>query len=69
MLTKYYKVIYNELMEFLTTKQLAKLLGVQTVTIRRWIERGELPAYKIGKELRVDKIEFEKFVKERRVKV
>lgn len=56
-------------MEFLNTKQLARLLGVQTVTIRRWIEKGELPAYKIGKELRVDKVDFEKFVKERRVRV
>ena len=56
-------------MEFLNTKQLARLLGVQTVTIRRWIEKGELPAYKIGKELRVDKVDFENFVKERRVRV
>ena len=56
-------------MEFLNTKQLARLLGVQTVTIRRWVEKGELPAYKIGKELRVDKVDFENFVKERRVRV
>jgi len=67
-LTKYYKIIYSEAMEiFYTTKQIAKMLNLKTVTIRRWIDKGELPAYKFGKELRIDKREFEKFIKERRV--
>jgi len=52
---------------FYTTKQIAKMLNLKTVTIRRWIDKGELPAYKFGKELRIDKREFEKFIKERRV--
>jgi putative molybdopterin biosynthesis protein len=55
-------------MEFLTTKQLAKILGVKTVTIRRWIDKGELPGYKIGKELRVEKQDFERFISSRKVK-
>lgn len=68
MLTKYHKVLYSEYMEFLTTKQLAKILGVKTVTIRRWIDKGELPGYKIGKELRVEKQDFERFISSRKVK-
>ena len=68
MLTKYQIVLYSEYMEFLTTKQLAKILGVKTVTIRRWIDKGELPGYKIGKELRVEKQDFERFISSRKVK-
>ncbi|MEI7653515.1 MAG: helix-turn-helix domain-containing protein [bacterium] len=55
-------------MEFLTTKQLAKILGVKTVTIRRWIDKGELSGYKFGKELRVEKQDFEKFISLRKIK-
>jgi len=67
-LTKYHKVLYSEYMEFLTTKQLAKILGVKTVTIRRWIDKGELSGYKFGKELRVEKQDFEKFISLRKIK-
>jgi excisionase family DNA binding protein len=55
-------------MEFYSTRQIAKILNLRTITIRRWIERGMLPAYKFGTELRIDKVEFEKFIKERRIK-
>jgi len=68
MLTKYHKVLYSEYMEFLRTKQIAKILNLRTITIRRWIEKGILPAYKFGTELRIEKVEFEKFIKERRIK-
>jgi len=68
-LTKYLKVIYSKAMEFYSTKQIAKILNLKTITIRRWIDKGILPAYKFGTELRIDKVEFEKFVKERRIKI
>ncbi|MCX6731081.1 MAG: helix-turn-helix domain-containing protein [Candidatus Roizmanbacteria bacterium] len=55
-------------MEFYTTRQIAKILDLKTITIRRWIDKGILPAYRFGTELRIDKTEFEKFVKERRIK-
>jgi len=62
-------MIYSEAMqEFYTTRQIAKILNLKTTTIRSWIDRGLLPAYKFGKELRIDKSEFEKFIKERRIK-
>lgn len=69
-MTKYHKVIYSELMnEYQSTKQIAKLLGVKTFTIRRWIDKGLLPAYKIGKELRIKRTDLDKFISDRRVKL
>jgi len=55
-------------MEFYSTKEIAKILKLKTITIRRWITKGILPAYKFDTELRIDKKEFEKFIKERRTK-
>ena len=54
--------------EYLSTRQIAKVLGLKTITIRRWIEKKLLPAYKIGKELRIKKADFDKFMSKRRVK-
>lgn len=34
----------------LTTAQAAKLLGVHAVTVRRWINEGRLPAYRVGEK-------------------
>jgi len=54
--------------EFHTTRQIAKLLDLKTVTIRRWIQKGQLKAYKLGKEMRISKKDFESFLNERRIK-
>ena len=53
--------------EYYSTRQIATMLNLKTITIRRWIDRGLLPAYKLGKELRVKKEDFDKFLKERKV--
>lgn len=69
LLTMYYKVLYSKAMEeFYSTRQIAKILNLKTITIRRWIEKDLLPAYKLGKELRVKKKDFDKFLSDRRVK-
>jgi excisionase family DNA binding protein len=49
--------------EFYTAKDLAEKLGVNIMTIYRYIDAGKLKAYKIGKEFRIDKVEFEAFLK------
>lgn len=49
--------------EFYTAKDLADKLGVNIMTIYRYIDAGKLKAYKIGKEFRIDKAEFEAFLK------
>lgn len=48
--------------EFYTAKELAKKLRVNIMTIYRYIRAGKIKAYKIGKDFRIDKGEFNKFL-------
>ncbi len=54
--------------EFYKAQELADKLRVDIMTIYRKIKSGKLKAYKIGKEYRIDKAEFEKFLKKARTK-
>ncbi len=47
---------------FYTAEELAKELKVNIMTIYRYIKAKKLKAYKIGKEFRIDKQEFNKFL-------
>ena len=47
---------------FYTAQELAKELRVNIMTIYRYIKARKLKAYKIGKEFRIDKKEFNKFL-------
>jgi len=49
--------------DFYKAEDLAKLLEVNIMTIYRYIKAGRLKAYKIGKEFRIDKEEFNTFLK------
>ena len=42
---------------------LAKMLDVNIMTIYRYIKADRLKAYKIGKEYRIEKTEFDAFLK------
>lgn len=48
--------------EFYTAQNLADKLGVNIMTIYRYIKAGRLEAYKIGKEFRIEKKEFQRFL-------
>lgn len=48
--------------EFYLVEELAEKLRVSTMTIYRYIKRGKVKAYKIGKEFRIEKGEFNKFL-------
>jgi len=48
--------------EFYRAEELAEKLKVNVMTIYRYIQAKKLKAYKIGKEYRIDKKEFEKFL-------
>ena len=50
--------------EFYTAEDLATKLGVNIMTIYRYIKAGRLKAHKIGKEFRIEKVEFNRFLKE-----
>jgi len=48
---------------FYTAEELAIILRVNVMTIYRYIKAKKLKAYKIGKEFRIDKNEFDNFLK------
>lgn len=54
--------------EFYKAEDLAEKLDVNIMTIYRYISAGKLSAYKIGKEYRIDKTEFKKFLEIRKTK-
>lgn len=47
---------------FYTAEELAKELKVNIMTIYRYIKAKKLKAYKIGKEFRIDRKEFQSFL-------
>lgn len=49
--------------EFYKAGDLAELLEVNIMTIYRYIKAGRLKAYKIGREFRISKNEFQSFLK------
>ena len=53
----------NKEKEFYRAEDLAELLEVNIMTIYRYIKAGRLKAYKIGRDFRIDKTEFEAFLK------
>ena len=52
---------------FYTAKELADTLKVNIMTIYRYIDSGKLSAYKIGKEFRIDRATFNKFLEKAKV--
>jgi putative resolvase len=54
--------------EFYTARELADKLQLNIMTIYRYIDAGKLKAYKIGKEFRIDKKEFNKFLEKAKTK-
>lgn len=47
---------------FYTARELVDVLRVNIMTIYRYIKAGKLRAYKIGKEFRIEKKEFNNFL-------
>lgn len=54
--------------DFYTAQELADKLQVNIMTIYRYIKAGKLKAYKIGKEFRIDKAEFKRFMNKAKTK-
>ena len=53
--------------EFFKAEDLAEKLDVNIMTIYRYIKAKRLKAYKIGKEYRIDKEEFNRFLENTRI--
>jgi excisionase family DNA binding protein len=46
-----------------SVREIAFHLGVSKETIYRWLERGKIPAYKVGKQWKFKTDEVDKWVK------
>lgn len=53
----------NKSKTFYKAEELARLLEINIMTIYRYIKAGRLKAYKIGREFRIDKNEFQSFLR------
>ena len=53
---------------FYKAEDLAELLEVNIMTIYRYIKAGRLKAYKLGREFRIEKKEFNKFLNKAKTK-
>ncbi len=52
--------------QYFTVEDIAEQLGVSVDTVRNWIKQGKLEAYKVGRDYRISREQFEKFMEERR---
>jgi excisionase family DNA binding protein len=59
-------LVYNGAMEFLTKKDVAKILKVHPKTVERWLKHGEMKYFKLGTGrtslVRIAKEEVDKFI-------
>lgn len=58
----------DEDIEWLSTADAANRLGINTRTLYRLIDGGEIPAYKFGRVIRVQGKDVEAFIESARVK-
>lgn len=52
--------------QFISVVEVANQCSVSTRTVRRWIKARELPAYRLGHQLRIRVQDLENFLKLRR---
>lgn len=55
--------------EFLTITEVAEKLRVSDRTVRNWIEKGNIEAYRFGLAYRIPEESFNKFVAESQVNI
>ena len=58
----------NKPKEFYTAEEIATLLSYNIMTIYRYIKAGRLNAYKVGKEFRIKKEDFDIFLSKNKAK-
>lgn len=52
----------------LNTRQVAEILNVHINTVKNLVSKKQLPAFKIGKALRINKEDLQQFIEQARVK-
>lgn len=53
--------------EWLSTKEAARRLGITPRTLYRLIDEGQLPAYKFGRVIRLQQAEVDDFIAQARI--
>lgn len=53
--------------EWLSTNETARRLGLTPRTVYRFIDAGELPAYRFGRVIRVKVVDLEQFIESCRI--
>lgn len=64
----YLEIFPEENVEFFTAQELAEKLRVNIMTIYRYIKSKKIKAYKIGKEYRIKKMDFDHFLDNTKIK-
>lgn len=54
--------------QYYTVEDIAKELEVSVDTIRNWIKSGRLEAFKVGRDYRISREQFQRFMDERRTR-
>ena len=54
------------MVEYLSVEQIAQALHVSEETVRIWIRKKKLSAIRIGRDYRVTREDFDRFIQERR---
>jgi putative molybdopterin biosynthesis protein len=53
--------------EWLSTQEAARRLGITTRTLYRFVDQGELPAYRMGRVIRLQATDVDRFIEESRI--
>jgi len=52
--------------QWLSVEDIAKELNVSIETVRNWIRKNKLIAYRVGRDYRIKRTDYEKFLEDRR---
>jgi putative molybdopterin biosynthesis protein len=50
--------------EYLTVAEVAGNLKLNQQTVRNWIDRGELPALRVGRRVRIKRSDYERYLRD-----
>ena len=67
-MTDYIFRSWSELPVLMDSVMVARLFGCDVQKIRRMASKGEIPSYRIGRELRFDENEIKEYLERKRIK-
>lgn len=67
MVAGYNSVTMNDAITWLNTKEAAERLGITLRSLYRFIDEGDLVAYKFGRVIRLQEADVERFIDESRI--